>query len=101
VIVFVLETIISHSGESYHLYVAQDVWWIVSIIRYQQDLVFCIKNLQAWETIETSNLEPTGTNIETLDQSEYKEWNDKITKDCEKSQQKSKSNRKSITGDRL
>jgi hypothetical protein len=59
VIVYALEKIISHARRTQHIFVAQCVWWLASIIGLEQGLIIHIDNLNSRvETTVTSKSSP-------------------------------------------
>jgi hypothetical protein len=46
VIVYTLEKIISYARTNQYIFLAQSIWWISSIIGFQQELILFIDNLK-------------------------------------------------------
>jgi len=53
VIVYALEKVISHARRTQHIFVAQCVWWLASIIGLELGLIIHINNLRRRERLES------------------------------------------------
>jgi hypothetical protein len=51
IIIYAIEKIISHTRRTQKIFVAECVWWLASIIRFEERLVSYIDNLQSWVKI--------------------------------------------------
>jgi len=52
IIVYALERVISHARRTQHIFVAQCVWWLASVLRLEQELAFHIDRIQGHRDID-------------------------------------------------
>jgi len=67
VIVYALEKIISFARTNQHIFLAQSIWWISSIIGLQSEVVIYIHNLRKWAEVPFRDPEPINTNCSIRD----------------------------------